>query len=378
MLKVTPAMPARHDTLHHALCALLALLAASSLACAAAAQNIERELPPDPKIEPESAEDQDSPQHAETPQPAEGAPAQAADAPTSAAVLSPEEIECEQASRPLACLRFAHEALRAQDPQLAPRAAMALSYACELDSGRGCYEYALVTWWGVGVAYQAAEIEYGFKRARELGEPMAQRGFETLLKGPATEGFGQDRDALFHQGAACALGIVAACEQPKRPSPVPEPIRPKPQPAQPTSPQPKSPSTVLEPVKPTESAESAKPVEPVKPAASSIKQLDLKVSGGLTRDQAQITVRKGEPEIVACYEAALKSNPKLAGKIVAQLGIDESGQVRGLRMDQSTLGDDEALLCMYDAISSWRFEPSQNKMSTVVVYSAELNHAASR
>jgi hypothetical protein len=250
---------------------------------------------------------------------------------------------------------------------------MALSYACELNSGRGCYEYALVTWWGAGVAYQASEVEYGFARARELGEPMAQRGYASLLTGAATEAIAKDNDTIFHQSAACSLGIVAACGA--QPAAKPAPLKPSPKPIEPA---PAKPVEIAKPVEP----EPAKPIDqPVvaKPAARGAQKIvDVQASGGVSKDSARQTIEGANKALTTCYEQELAADPKLSGKLVAQIGIDEGGAVRGVRMDASTLQSDAARDCMGAAIRQWRFAPAQNKMTSLVVYTAEFTRAAAR
>lgn len=381
-------MIARRPLSIRALLALLAFVGASALACTVPNQ-IEDGVSPDPKVIPEEGDAPEgdvaeAPPEGDAPM-EDGAAPREGDAPAEGAPLAQAaplsgEQECEQASRPIACLRFAHEALRSPDPDMLSRGAMALSYACELNSGRGCYEYALMTWWGAGVAYQASEVEYGFARARELGEPMAQRGYASLLTGAATESLAKDSDTTFHQSAACSLGIVAACGGPAQPAAKPSPLKPSPKPIEPA---PAKPVEIAKPVEPEPiKPEPAKPIDqPVvaKPAARGAQKIvDVQASGGVSKDSARQTIEGANKALTACYEQELAADPKLSGKLVAQIGVDEGGAVRGVRMDASTLQSDAARDCMGAAIRQWRFAPAQNKMTSLVVYTAEFTRAAAR
>jgi hypothetical protein len=362
---------------------MLGIVGLSALACSNP-ERVADDITSGPKLSPEEMEEGEQGHYEDDPQLGEQADAAPADA-APLAQAEPEDVserECEQDGRPNACLRFAHEALESRDGARMARGAMALSYACELNNGRGCYEYALVTWWGVGVAYQASEVEYGFKRARELGEPMAQRGYASLTKGQAPGALGADNDTIFHQSHACSLGIAPACGAP------PEDLRTEtpPRPATPAVRGPR-PQPLPEPPKVVEAPKVAEPVpeppkvvEPPKVAALKGKHraLDLKVSGGLSKESAQRTITQESRSLTACYEEGLALDARLEGAITAQIGVDEGGQVRGVNLGQSKLASEAVRACMTQAIQQWRFDPSQNNMTSLVVYQAEFTRAAAR
>lgn len=77
--------------------------------------------------------------------------------------------------------------------------------------------------------------------------------------------------------------------------------------------------------------------------------------GGIDERGVQMALKRRERGIQQCYERALKSNPKLKGKVVVEWGINEQGRVVQVKIVQNTLGDAKVGECISDIISRIRF-----------------------
>lgn len=69
--------------------------------------------------------------------------------------------------------------------------------------------------------------------------------------------------------------------------------------------------------------------------------------------------------LVACYEAALKRNASLSGKITLRFTISKLGKVSSVDIEVDTMHDDDFNKCIIDRASSWRFPPPQGGTSDV-------------
>lgn len=58
--------------------------------------------------------------------------------------------------------------------------------------------------------------------------------------------------------------------------------------------------------------------------------------------------------IQGCYEAQLKRNPQLRGKIVLRFTIGTRGQVVEVSIDSDTMGNDEVASCVMRLVKAWR------------------------
>lgn len=77
--------------------------------------------------------------------------------------------------------------------------------------------------------------------------------------------------------------------------------------------------------------------------------------GGIDERGVQMALKRRERGIQQCYERALKSNPKLKGKVVVEWGINEEGRVVQIKVVQNTVGDASVGDCISDIISRIRF-----------------------
>jgi TonB family protein len=64
--------------------------------------------------------------------------------------------------------------------------------------------------------------------------------------------------------------------------------------------------------------------------------------------------------IKACYESALKRNPKLKGKIAIRFTILETGGLADVSAAQNSMGAADVASCIMNTMRSWRtqFRPS--------------------
>ena len=69
--------------------------------------------------------------------------------------------------------------------------------------------------------------------------------------------------------------------------------------------------------------------------------------------------------LVACYEAALRRNASLSGKITLRFTISKLGKVSSVDIEVDTMHDDDFNKCIIDRASSWRFPPPQGGTSDV-------------
>lgn len=65
-----------------------------------------------------------------------------------------------------------------------------------------------------------------------------------------------------------------------------------------------------------------------------------------------------QPVFRACFDAALRTSPRLAGKVVLAWRIESSGEVQGAGVRQSTFTDNCMLQCMLDVARATRFPPA--------------------
>ena len=71
-------------------------------------------------------------------------------------------------------------------------------------------------------------------------------------------------------------------------------------------------------------------------------------------------IRQYRGALVACYEAALKRNAGLAGKITLRFSISKLGKVSNVEIEVDTMHDDDFSKCIVERASSWRFPPPQS------------------
>ncbi len=99
---------------------------------------------------------------------------------------------------------------------------------------------------------------------------------------------------------------------------------------------------------------------------------EVRVSGSVAAEEAEVDstdidqsklaafVKARMGLIKACYENALKRNPKLKGKLAVRFTILETGGLADVAPAQNTLGSPEVAACIINTMRSWRtqFRPS--------------------
>jgi hypothetical protein len=79
------------------------------------------------------------------------------------------------------------------------------------------------------------------------------------------------------------------------------------------------------------------------------------VDGKIDKKSVASTIRRRQDGFQACYESALKSNSKLAGKIVVEFTIDSTGKVSDARVVKDGLGSSEVSGCVVTLLKRLRF-----------------------
>ena len=78
-------------------------------------------------------------------------------------------------------------------------------------------------------------------------------------------------------------------------------------------------------------------------------------------------------EMKRCYEAALKQQPTLSGRVMVQFVIGMRGQVSSSEVKSSTLGNPTVENCLLQAIRRWEFPPPKQGADVVIVYPFVFN-----
>jgi TonB family protein len=98
-----------------------------------------------------------------------------------------------------------------------------------------------------------------------------------------------------------------------------------------------------------------------------VKQNRAEVDGTMNTDAVARTIRLGMPAITACYQRALKRNPKLSGKIVIRLSINTMGATTRVTIESDSIGDPQVTSCIQSYASRWRFPPPEGGTAEVSV-----------
>lgn len=77
--------------------------------------------------------------------------------------------------------------------------------------------------------------------------------------------------------------------------------------------------------------------------------------GDLDPGQVAAKIRQYRGAMVACYEAALKRNATLAGKITLRFSVSSAGKVSHVEIEVDTMHDDDFAKCIVERAQSWRF-----------------------
>ncbi len=90
--------------------------------------------------------------------------------------------------------------------------------------------------------------------------------------------------------------------------------------------------------------------------------------GGLDRETVRRVIASYRGAIRTCYERALLSNPRMAGRIVYHWRISPDGPVVTTNIKSATLESDSMKACVSDVISKMMFPRAPNGKATQVIY----------
>lgn len=86
------------------------------------------------------------------------------------------------------------------------------------------------------------------------------------------------------------------------------------------------------------------------------------------REGVRIVIRKNLTSIRGCYQMALRSDPLLAGRVVAAWDIDAKGLPKNPTIQSTTLNNEEVQKCILEKIQTLRFAPSPNGLVSKVSF----------
>jgi hypothetical protein len=84
----------------------------------------------------------------------------------------------------------------------------------------------------------------------------------------------------------------------------------------------------------------------------------FKVSGSITKAEAESVLRGARGKLDVCYDREHAKNPALGGRVTFRLSIDNGGRVPLAEVVSSTLGSGDPELCMVEALRDLKFPPS--------------------
>jgi hypothetical protein len=81
----------------------------------------------------------------------------------------------------------------------------------------------------------------------------------------------------------------------------------------------------------------------------------LKVEGRLAKGEVETVLHAGQSKMRACYDKAHAEDASLKGRVSFRLTVDERGRVTLGEVVTSTLGGDDAEMCMIRATRDFKF-----------------------
>ena len=117
------------------------------------------------------------------------------------------------------------------------------------------------------------------------------------------------------------------------------------------------------------------PPPPAKSTVARMTEVSCVTAGRLPREVVSRIARANFPRARACYEAALKRDPKLEGLVTTRFVIDATGAVESSTPAGGTIADTTLTTCVAGILATLSFpEPEGGKV--MVTYSLELNPPA--
>ncbi|PRP91564.1 AgmX/PglI C-terminal domain-containing protein [Enhygromyxa salina] len=139
--------------------------------------------------------------------------------------------------------------------------------------------------------------------------------------------------------------VLAACAKPTAKTSEPE-SQPRPTPAPAPAPEPE-------------------PEPEPEPAAAPEPDADAKQS-------LRASIQTYLPDLQACYEAALRDDATLAGKMTYTITIEPSGEVSSVVIESDTVDSEAVSACVRVEIGSWIFGQQGGTAASEVTFSAKF------
>ncbi len=99
------------------------------------------------------------------------------------------------------------------------------------------------------------------------------------------------------------------------------------------------------------------PMAPVREIIANQPKVTPSRERGLERSALMVEIRKLSPRMKECYEAGLRANHALSGKLSVAFQIGADGHVLSATAAEDTLGDALTSSCMIEAVEHMRFPP---------------------
>ncbi|MCC6751730.1 MAG: energy transducer TonB [Deltaproteobacteria bacterium] len=90
-------------------------------------------------------------------------------------------------------------------------------------------------------------------------------------------------------------------------------------------------------------------------------------TGTMNEDAVGRIIRQGMAAIRACYQRALKRNPKLTGKVDVRIKVNAMGRTTGVDVEGDSVGDPTVATCIKSFASRWRFPPPEGGPAEIAV-----------
>ena len=83
-------------------------------------------------------------------------------------------------------------------------------------------------------------------------------------------------------------------------------------------------------------------------------------SGKMDKGSVASVIKKRKSAIRKCYESALRTNSKVAGKVIVQFTVGPRGRVTKSSVSSNSTGDDGVGKCIAKRLKGWRFPKPEN------------------
>lgn len=95
---------------------------------------------------------------------------------------------------------------------------------------------------------------------------------------------------------------------------------------------------------------------------------DATVDEGLTKEEVAKVIHSHMSEIRYCYEAAILSDPSLAGKVLVDFKIGAQGSVATAQAAENTINNSQVSGCLVGKLRNWKFPQPRGGVQVAVSY----------